>query len=330
MRDPIKELLQLCVPPRGAEEFQTWLTGADALTFLRQNAVTDEFILYAVLDHAYLNTVVVPNAAIENASDKSLLEWDFNATHGWGISHSSTPESLSVSPPLSYPGSEAYARAEQLIYVRFFDGRLGDKSYIEMLQRFIQLFDLHFIEERLAYCRIDERGDIEDAVRIVRKAETDDSGSGTAVTCRRDLLDQYMTLTESVLARTFDFTRYREGDFCGWPGKADPIEASETNIYYRLVLEGGYGSYLRGVQLVSSRLSKEALFRRFDYNERTNREYASFIAQDFKNNTIREISTAPGATANYFTESDLPFETSPVFFRPDVLQKYKGDTDKYR
>ncbi len=28
--------------------------------------------------------------------------------------------------------------------------------------------------------------------------------------------------------------------------------------------------------------------------------------------------------------SDLPFESSPVFFRPEVLSKYKADSDKYR
>ncbi len=36
------------------------------------------------------------------------------------------------------------------------------------------------------------------------------------------------------------------------------------------------------------------------------------------------------AVANYFTASDLPFEMSPAFFRPDVLLKYKGDSEKYR
>jgi hypothetical protein len=48
-----------------------------------------------------------------------------------------------------------------------------------------------------------------------------------------------------------------------------------------------------------------------------------------KNGVIREISCAPGATANYFTESDLPFELSPAFFSPEVLRKYKADSDKY-
>jgi len=45
---------------------------------------------------------------------------------------------------------------------------------------------------------------------------------------------------------------------------------------------------------------------------------------------LREISLAPGETANYFTESELPFEMSPAFFRAEVLSKYKADSDKYR
>ena len=50
---------------------------------------------------------------------------------------------------------------------------------------------------------------------------------------------------------------------------------------------------------------------------------------DWKNGVVREISTEPGNTANYFTKSGLPFEVSPAFFRPDVLLRYKSDSDKY-
>ena len=54
------------------------------------------------------------------------------------------------------------------------------------------------------------------------------------------------------------------------------------------------------------------------------------IAHDWKNKVVKEISSAPGATANYFTQSDLPFELSPAFFRPEVLSKYKADSEKYQ
>lgn len=330
MSNPITALARMSVAPSDDEAFRTWLSGADALEFLRSNAADDELILYATLGHSFLNTVVVPSANVQTATREDLLSWNFNAYEGWGITHSFSAESLEIAPPLDHPGSKAYEHAEQLVFVRTFDGRLGNKRYVEMLQRFIQVFDLHFLEERSAYCRIDERGDIEETIRIVEISGDGESRGGLVVTCRRDFLDQYATLTNSVLVRTFDFTRYRERDFAAWPGEADPTYHTEENIQYRIVLEDGYGSYVRGVQIISSRLSKEELLRRFDYSDKTDREYASFIAHDFKNKVIREISTEPGATANYFTKSDLPFETSPAFFRPDVLQKYKADTDKYR
>ena len=53
------------------------------------------------------------------------------------------------------------------------------------------------------------------------------------------------------------------------------------------------------------------------------------MAHDRKHDRIAEISCAPSALANYFTESDLPFEITPAFFHPEVLLKYKMDREKY-
>jgi hypothetical protein len=86
---------------------------------------------------------------------------------------------------------------------------------------------------------------------------------------------------------------------------------------------------VRGCQIIHTPLTKADLLDRFNGKGTPPRAYESFIAHDFKNGLVREISTAPGATANYFTNSDLPFETSPAFFRPEVLSKYKADSEKY-
>jgi hypothetical protein len=329
MPTSVELLRQISRVPSSPQEFDKWLACTDAIVFLQATAEDDEFILYGSRRHAYLNTVVASAATISNAPREELLKWDFNPTHGWSITHSFSPESLAIASPLERPGSSAYKGAEQLVFVRYFDGRLGEARYVELLQRFLQLFDLHFLEERSAYCRIDERGDIEDVIRIITTSGDEDGQGELFVTCQRDLLDQYLVLTDSVLARTFDFTRYRESDFAGWPNEGTPQYEMKGDIHYRLFHAVGYGSYLRGVQVVRSQLTRETLLKRFDYRV-NDREYASFIAYDFKNKMVREISTEPGATANYFTDSELPFETSPVFFRPEVLQKYKADADKYK
>jgi hypothetical protein len=59
------------------------------------------------------------------------------------------------------------------------------------------------------------------------------------------------------------------------------------------------------------------------------RRYAAFIALDFKNGVIRKCSCDPRKLASYFVTSPLPFETTPAFFRPEVLLRYKADPDKY-
>jgi hypothetical protein len=60
------------------------------------------------------------------------------------------------------------------------------------------------------------------------------------------------------------------------------------------------------------------------------KQYASFKAYDWKNRKLAEISCAPSALASYFErDSPLPFQITPAFFRPEVLQRYKADPEKY-
>lgn len=60
------------------------------------------------------------------------------------------------------------------------------------------------------------------------------------------------------------------------------------------------------------------------------KQYTTFIAQDWKHDLVHECSCDPGHLGNYFVESDLPFQTSPAFFRPEVRLKYKANPDKYQ
>jgi hypothetical protein len=215
------------------------------------------------------------------------------------------------------------------VFARSFEGRVGDKWYYEVIQKFTQVFDLHFLESRNAYCRLDKRGDIEDVIRIVEIPTRGTEYGGTIITFNRALLDEYLVLTDSVIVRMFDITRYRISHFGGW---SDPHNLQYTNdpdLFYRSHVEPGHASYMRGCQIVHSLTSKETIRKRHDFSEPEEREHASFIAQDWKNGVVREVSCAPGETANYFTKSDLPFELSPAFFRPEVLSRYKADSEKY-
>jgi hypothetical protein len=150
------------------------------------------------------------------------------------------------------------------------------------------------------------------------------------VTFNRNVLDQYLAITNSVLLMAFDFTRADFRNFGGWHNLGQEVEVAEDDFFYRYHVEPQQAGYMRGIQIVRSGISKEALIAMHNNPVTEPREYASFIAWDFKNKIVREVSTAPNAIANYFTKSELPYEMSPAFFKPDVLLKYKNDLEKYR
>src|SRR6185437_10439211 len=154
MADTITVLDRLATVPTDAEPFAEWLRGGDALEFLRWNASAEETVIFVSTDHTYVHGVFVPSSVIDEAKTVDLLAWDFNATGSWGISHSFSPASLSIVPPLDHPGSNAFHGGERLVFQRFFEGRIGTKSYFEILQRFTHVFDLHYVDERSAYCRL--------------------------------------------------------------------------------------------------------------------------------------------------------------------------------
>lgn len=332
MADILERVNKISEPPAEAEAFNAWLEMGDALDFLRQNAQENEFVVYVSDRYSFIHALLVPAPAVTPPDIDDLMSWNCNPDHSWGISvQYSEPPSVWISPPLEHTGSKTLDQGEQLIFSRDFDGRSGKKSYYEILQKLTHIFGLHYLDERHAYCRLDEHGDVEDVIRIIEVPGKGEEFGLNLITFNRDLLDEYLALTDSLIVQTFDFTRYRPGDFHGWGAAHEAKFQSAGDLHYRSHVEPGYASYSRGLQLVRPLATKEQILRRYDHMEvRKERQYTSFIAQDWKNNVIREVSCAPDATSNYFTESDLPFEVSPAFFKPEVLLKYKADSDKYR
>lgn len=317
-------------PPPEKDDFDTWLEMGSALDFLRDNT-QDEFVVYASNRFNFVHAILTPASSLNPADIADLMSWNCNATSSWGIAvQFSRPPSVWISPPLDNTGSKTLRGGEQLVFARYFDGRPAGKNYYEVLQKFTHLFDLHYMEERNAYCRLDGRGDVEDVIRIVEIPGKGEEFDTDVLTFDRAVLDEYLVLTDSVIVRTFDFVRYRPGAFSGWRAAHDSAFQSDGDIHYRSHIEPQYASYLRGFQLIRPLTTRDAIIRRFDFTTPKDKQYASFIAFDWKNEVIKEISCAPGHTANYFTKSDLPFEVSPAFFNPEVLLKYKADSDKYR
>ncbi len=331
MTNMLEKLLDISHPPLKEGDFNTWLELADAFEFLRTNLTDQDFVVYAGLAHTFIHAIPVPASFLDPPDIEDLMSWDCNASSSWGIGTvSSDPPIVTISSPLEDTRSRTLNKGEQLVFARHFYGHMGDKNYFEVLQKFVQILDLHFVHERNAYCRLDKHGDLEDMIRIVKIPAKTEGSSGTVITFSRALLDEYLTLTGTAVVRTFDFTRWRPSHFNGWSGTREENRVIEEDLFYRSVIEPGHASYARGCQIVRSSMSTEALVKRHSWTAPEDREYVSFIAHDWKNDVVRDISCAPGETANYFTESDLPYEMSSVFFRPEVLVKYKSDSEKYR
>lgn len=331
MTTATKALKEISTPPTAQNTFDEWLNMKDAINFLKTNAQQDEIAVYAVMQHTFLHAVLVPASLLDPPNIEDLLSWNCNAYSSWGIEIGhSTPPSVSISPPLNGTGSNTLDHGEQLVFARSFEGRIEEKHYCEILQKLVHVLNIHFLPERNAYCRLDRHGDIEDVIKIVELPKAADDFGGTIVTFSRAALDEYAALTDSAILRMFDFSRYHQSEFSGWTAGHDAEHISANDVFYRLHVERGYASYMRGFQIVCPAISKDDIIKRLDPASQREEQYVSFIANDWKNRVVRQISCAPGETANYFTKSALPFELSPAFFRAEVLSKYKADGEKYR
>ncbi len=326
------KVIRISTAPSDSEAFAQWIRCEDAALYLSESVSEDEIVIFASLWGTFLHAVFVPAADLTPPDVEDLLKWNGNPwMSSWSVwsSPGSTPAKVWMGTPLDTFDSEAIKKGEQFIFGRTFRGRDGDPSYLEILQKFTHIAGLHFLEERSAYCRIDASGEVEDVIRIVHVPALPNESPGWVIIAKRQCLDDYMILTDSLIVRMFDFVRTRPDDFSGWDVTSERKDQPDKNLYFAVAVQQSQGGYMRGVQIIHPSDDRGTILKRLAGEREQVKQYASFIAFDFKHDTVKEISCCPDAAANYFTQSDLPFEMSPAFFRPEVLAKYKADPDKY-
>lgn len=319
-------------PEFSSDEYKKWVEQADFIQFLQTLPNLDEVPLYVSAPYVFLYSVLVPTRLVTPPDIDDLDQWSCTPFSGWGITVTggSRPR-VFLSPPLDHTGSKTLDCGEQIIFARRFDGRQEQQSYIEISPRLTHPFDLHYVPERSAYCRFDKHGDVEDVIRVVEVLfDNPEEKNGRIVTIHRDILDEYMTMTGQSLILLFDSTRFEPKNFAGWSNENTEYHKEYPEIWYRMGHNGSIASYIRGFQIIRSALTKKDLVKRHGFGQSRDRQYATFISHDWKHDVIRECSCDPRKLGNYFVKSDLPYEISPVFFRPEVLLKYKADSDKYQ
>lgn len=318
-----------CAP--GANEPDWVYQAEEAISFLSENERANFILIYAALPHAYIQAVLAPLDAFCPPDRQDLLRAYIRHDDTWHIEYSMSDgrRKMSFVEALSHPGAETLAGSDPLVFRRSFDGMRGFVTPIELSQKLVHCFGVHWMEERNAYCRLDDRGDIQDVIKVIRQRNDAADRDEIAVFVEADALAELMAVTNQALFRKFDFTRVRPGQFSGW-GKIERFSGDTPDLAYEGGISGGEGSFVNGYQITRTRVTVGELIAKWEREDDPNsKRYETFKIHDWKNKRLIEVSCGPDGIVNYFTESDRPFEISPAFFRPEVLQRYKADPDKY-
>lgn len=314
------------------EDAATWLVNAEqSVDYLQHNSKNDEIVIYAsaksILIHGVLackSKVTPPNCDDLVGSNIPMPDdsWCIQKTWIGGEGRH-----MHLEAPLS-SSCKSFEGGEKLIFRRNFDGVTQGSSPIELSQKLVHSLDLHYLPERNAYCRLDSKGDIEDVIKVLQQNKGSTWDSFDVVTILRKDLDTFMAVSDTCLVLKFDFTRVRWQNFAGW-GEVNRYRREIDDLYYHGSTDS-QGSYCNGAIVVRPRISIDDLVQTWTEEENpSNRKYATYKIFDRKNDVNVETSCAPGAVSNYFQKSNLPWEISPAFFRPEVLHRFKADPEKY-
>lgn len=328
----VKDLIQLNSAPSDQEEFSAWIQAKDHLNFLIRNATSDELIVYAGGGYSFIHADVISNEILKSADETELLDWGgtpfrsiASYVSGGGRDDIWLERHQDQRPMMKLQ------KSMPLVFARTFEGWKGQgQNYFEINQEFTHVSGIHWLPEERAYCRYDERGDLEHVISITERSTKSDAP--TCVSFKASAIHDYLSATNSSIIRRFDFTLLRHADFTCWPDEGETRHREAGGHFiYRQKIDPGKAAYTTGIQILTpgkDTVKNSHLRLRGDMPSK----YVSFIAQDWRNNKLSEISTDPSLTTNYFEtkNNDLPFELSPAFFRPEVVSKYKTDKDKYQ
>ena len=326
----VKRIATIDTPPIRSDQHDPWLEARPHLQLLDDNAREDEIVIHAIGENTFMHTVVVDEDRLFPLDREDLLRWNGSAfasraAYVWGAGQTG----VWVEYDSADWHCETLRGARRLVFGRTAEGFSDGTTYYEILQEYTHLSDIHWRPEHTSYCRVNRTGDIEHAISFALRGN---DSSLDLVSFRRDLLDQYLAVTNSVLVRLFDFTLLMDRmAFRGWGSSATEVTVAQNDtLFARQMIIPGYASYARGIQIIRPSRSTPKVLREFmpmpgDDN------YVEFKAFDYRHGRVVGISTDPSATTNYFEahENSLPLEMSPAFFRAEVLVKYKNDREKY-
>lgn len=238
------EVSRLLVEPDSeAKEHSDWLHHNWSIGYLLK-ASSGISPIYISVDGFYLYTILVPLSSLAGDYVQDLLNWNFMVSGGWGYSvwTQDGEEVFEVAPPLDFTGSRLLDGNQPIVYLREFYGNpRGKESYLELDQPIAHILDLHWVEKRHSYCRLDHLGDIQAVVAF----SSDDGFVALADFTR---LEFYQHLTQTVMLRVFEVMHWKGTPWSGDSRSEQTVsrETAHSELHARLVVDSGAQSYLSG------------------------------------------------------------------------------------
>ena len=237
-----------------------WLSSAEkSIEFLKLNVQSDRLVLFASMPCVLIHVVLAPLRNLDPPDQEDLTR-DFVAPDAaWAIEHAwggGEPARVYLSPPLA--GRKTLKDGEKLYFSRSFAG--SRRRSIEISQKLVHALDLHFIEERNAYCRLDDEGDLEDVISITEKDKDSWAEHLTLVTIQMRDFVEYMRLSDMGMVIFFDFTRVDHRSFHGWTDQKH-FDRKAPDLFYNGGVMPGHASYVNGRMVARPSITMEDIVR---------------------------------------------------------------------
>lgn len=315
-------------PPPDDESLEEWYLFKDVRCLLLD---TDEDLLLYYEDGFKLPTsglifsVLVPRDAFNEDDIDDFHNWNPGYHPRWSCEIDDEGNKI-IRPPFSNVESNIISKAEPIVYSRIVEGHI-ELSYLEISEKFSQLMKLfgynnHDDHRHKSYFRIDETGDFEHLVNIFSDKTI------RYCTVKRNELDYYMFLTDTVLVRFFDFTRSWDSGFveCNIKHKSDGLFFTASTY---LTLRDTPGSHIKGYHIIRPNVTLRGTAKRLDPFDEEGQKYESFRSLDFKHGTTHKCSCDPKELDSYYIDTGKPFQTTLCYFSPEVLSRYRSNPDRY-
>lgn len=317
------------IPELDSQGYQAWAECQDVVPFLQSLNEGDIPVLISTL-YAFVYAMFVPRDLLVDNYRDDLQLWNFSPSDGWVFwvpgRLGDEPVRGRVDQPVSSTGSTILDAGEPAVYLRHFPAR-SPSFYPDPNQKLIHVAKAHWMQDRGTHSRLDEHGDLVDVVKTRYVL------NGVVCTIEDQSLDRFMLGMDYALVHVFDFgrTRHRGGSRFYSPDQMEEVrhvEKGELEASLELLrtaqrVEEGH---IRGVNIVREMLCRPHLPELVGKNLKPR---VPFIIHDWKHGVVRTYPGERVTPEGTPIEEDWPDLISPAFFRPDVLDRYKANPDKY-